>query len=147
MTGTAHPASARWRLHAACRGDGPALFYDPHPTTVVAAQAICAACPVRAACRTHALDAAEPFGVWGGLAADDRPTPLPEGPPAPGPAPKVSDDELYDLFIDADPDRVALDQLLEHVWLPTATAYSTLQRAVRLGVIEHCGRNLYPTRH
>ena len=42
---------------------------------------------------------------------------------------------------------VALDQLLEHVWLPTATAYSTLQRAVRLGVIEHCGRNLYPTRH
>jgi hypothetical protein len=62
----------------------------------------------------------------------------------PGPAPRIVDDELYDLLIDADPNRPALDQLLEYVWLPTATAYKTLDRAVRLGVVERRGRALYP---
>ena len=56
------------------------------------------------------------------------------------------DDELYDLFYDADPDQAALDQLLAHIWLPNATAYTALQRAVRLGVVEHRGRGLYPVR-
>ena len=50
------------------------------------------------------------------------------------------------LFYDADPDEPALDQLLELVWLPNATAYTALQRAVRLGVVEHRGRGLYPVR-
>jgi hypothetical protein len=107
---------------------------------------VCDVCPVRNACRAHAVDSAEPFGVWGGLAADERPAPPPDTAPAPGPAPKVSDGELYDLFADADPDQAALDQLLEHVWLPNATAYTALQRAVRLGVVEHRGRGLYPVR-
>jgi hypothetical protein len=102
--------------------------------------------PVRNACRAHAVDTAEPFGVWGGLAADERPAPPPGTTPAPGPAPKISDDELYDLFYDADPDQAALDQLLAHIWLPNATAYTALQRAVRLGVVEHRGRSLYPVR-
>ena len=141
MSATTTPA-ARWRLHAACRGTGPERFFDPHPAAVAAAQAICASCPVRAACQAHALDMAEPFGVWGGLAAGDRPAPPPDVAPAPGPAPQISDDELYDLFVDADPDRVAVEQLLERVWLPTATAYVALRRAVRLGVVEHRGRSL-----
>ena len=74
------------------------------------------------------------------------PHPAPAAAPAPGPPPRVSDDELYDLLVDADPDRPALDQLLEHVWLPTATAYKSLDRAVRLGVVERRGRALFPLR-
>lgn len=143
---TTAPAVPKWRTHAACRGTDPALFYDPHPASVAAAKTVCDVCPVRNACRAHAVDTAEPFGVWGGLAADERPAPSPDTTPAPGPAPKISDDELYDLFSDADPDQAALDQLLAHIWLPNATAYTALQRAVRLGVVEHRGRGLYPVR-
>ena len=146
MSTTTAPAVPKWRTHAACRGTDPALFYDPHPASVAAAKTVCDVCPVRNTCRAHAVDTAEPFGVWGGLAADERPAPSPDTTPAPGPAPKISDDELYDLFDDADPDQAALDQLLAHIWLPNATAYTALQRAVRLGVVEHRGRGLYPVR-
>ncbi|QGG94097.1 hypothetical protein GH723_02695 [Actinomarinicola tropica] len=142
---TAGPAA--WRAQAACRGTDPALFYDPHPAAVAAAKTVCASCPVRDACAAHAIAAGEEYGVWGGLAADERPAPQPQREPAPGPAPRISDDELYDLLIDADPDRAALDQLLDHRWLPTATAYKALERAVRLGVVERRGRALFPTRH
>ena len=135
-----------WRHRAACRGTNPALFYDSHPAAINAAKTVCAGCPVRHACAAHALAVGEEFGVWGGLAAADRPTPAPTAAPAPGPSPRISDDELYDLLVDADPDRAALDQLLEHVWLSAATAYKTLDRAVRLGVVERRGRTLFPLR-
>lgn len=135
-----------WRHRAACRGTNPALFYDPHPAAIDAAKTVCAGCPVRHACATHALAVGEEFGVWGGLAADERLTPAPAVAPAPGPLPRISDDELYDLLVDADPDRPALDQLLEHICLPAATAYKTLDRAVRLGVAERRGRALFPLR-
>lgn len=135
-----------WRDRAACRGTDPALFYDLHPAAIDAAKAVCASCPVRDACAAHALGVGEEFGVWGGLAADDRPAPPPTTAPTPGPPPRISDDELYDLLVDADPDRSALDQLLEHLWLPAATAYTTLERAVRLGVAERRGRALFPLR-
>lgn len=138
---------AAWRTEAACRGTDPALFYDPHPAAVGAAKAVCVACPVRGACHDHAVAHGEQFGVWGGLAAEERPAPPPRSAPAPGPSPLVSDDELYDLFSDADPTRPALDALLDHRWLPTATAYKTLERAVRLGVVERRGRALFPVRH
>ncbi len=36
------------------------------------AKAICAACPVIAQCRAHALQVHEPYGVWGGLTEDER---------------------------------------------------------------------------
>lgn len=135
-----------WRTRAECRGVNPALFYDLHPSAVEAAKAVCDRCPVRQACRAHALAAGEEFGVWGGLAAGERPAPPPGERSTPGRTRQVSDDELYDLLVDADPDRPAIDQLLEHVHLSTAAAYRTLERAVRLGVAEHRGRNLYPTR-
>lgn len=135
-----------WRHRAACRGTNPALFYDVHPAAVDAAKDVCTGCPVRAECHDHAVAAGEEFGVWGGLAADERPMPSTPGPIGPGPVPQISDGELYDLFVDADPEQPALDQLLGHVWLPTATAYKTLDRAVRLGVVERRGRGLYPLR-
>jgi WhiB family redox-sensing transcriptional regulator len=139
-------AAERWRSRAACRGTNPALFYDLHPDAIDAAKAVCARCPVRTQCRAQAVAAGEEFGVWGGLAADERPTPPLTGPRGRGPAPRIGDDELYDLFANADPERPALDQLLEHIWLPTATAYTTLDRAVRLGVVERRGRGLFPLR-
>lgn len=139
--------SVTWREQAACRGTNPALFYDPHPVDVAEAKRICARCPARTACLQHAIDTREEWGVWGGLAADERPVPpAPQRSPGPGPAAQVSDDDLYDLFEGADPDRAALSQLLEHYWLPNATAYKYLERAKRLGVVERRGRGLYPTR-
>lgn len=72
MSTTTAPATQRWRIHAACRGTGPALFYDPHPASVAAATTVCDSCPVQAECRAHALAAAEPFGVWGGLTESER---------------------------------------------------------------------------
>ncbi|MGE3446677.1 MAG: WhiB family transcriptional regulator [Microbacteriaceae bacterium] len=140
---TADPA---WRRRAACRGTNPALFYDLHPDAVAGAKVVCARCPVSQECAAHALAVGEEFGVWGGLAADERPAPPPAEPPTPGAQRRIGDGELYDLLVDADPDRPALDQLLERVYLPTATAYRTLERAVRLGVVERRGRGLYPTR-
>lgn len=140
-------AATEWRARAACRGTNPALFYDLHPDAVAAAQAVCAGCPVRHDCAAHAIAAGEEHGVWGGLAADQRATQPPvAGPLRPGSGRQLSDDELYDLFLDADPDRRALDHLLERVHLSTATAYRTLERAVRLGAVERRGRGLYPCR-
>ncbi|MFJ8045745.1 WhiB family transcriptional regulator [Kitasatospora sp. NPDC096147] len=37
-----------------------------------AAKAVCTACPVRVECRRHALATREPFGVRGGLSAEER---------------------------------------------------------------------------
>jgi len=37
-----------------------------------AARAVCAACPVRAACLAHALAHDEPWGIWGGLTTRER---------------------------------------------------------------------------
>lgn len=136
----------RWHARAACRGATPTLFYDPHPVAIAAAKAVCAGCAVRQQCAAHALAAGEEFGVWGGRASDERPASRHPGAAVSGPSRQIGDDELYDLFIDADPERPAIDQLLEHIYLPTATAYRALERAVRLGVVEHRGRCLYPTR-
>jgi len=33
---------------------------------------VCHRCPVLTACREHALRVAEPYGVWGGLSAEER---------------------------------------------------------------------------
>lgn len=136
----------RWRVRAACRGTNPALFYDLDPAAIDAAKSVCAHCSVRMECSACATAAGEEFGVWGGLAADERTTLPPAERPTPGRRPQVSDHELYDVLVDGDPDRPALDQLLAHVDLPAATAYRTLERAVRLGVVERRGRGLYPTR-
>lgn len=56
----------------------PSIFYgEDHGRGRVAkktrqARLVCATCPVQGACRTYGLDAAEPYGVWGGLDRFDR---------------------------------------------------------------------------
>ncbi|WP_424556268.1 WhiB family transcriptional regulator [Streptacidiphilus pinicola] len=37
-----------------------------------AAKRVCAGCPVLDECRTYALEAREPYGVWGGMSEDER---------------------------------------------------------------------------
>jgi WhiB family redox-sensing transcriptional regulator len=44
-----------------------------HPAA--ATPAVCAGCPVRAACLTHALTHDEPWGMWGGLTTRERAAP------------------------------------------------------------------------
>ena len=68
-----------WQLQAACRGMDSSVFFHPDGQRGAAraerersAKAICAQCPVMAQCRDHALSVREPYGVWGGLSAEER---------------------------------------------------------------------------
>jgi WhiB family redox-sensing transcriptional regulator len=68
-----------WQVNAACRGTDTSNFYHPEnergPSRVrreMSAKAVCAVCPVLDDCRRWALAAREPYGVWGGLSADER---------------------------------------------------------------------------
>lgn len=61
-----------------CRVD-PALFFHPanergvsRSRRIARAKQICYKCPVLRQCRTHALNVAEPFGIWGGMSEEDR---------------------------------------------------------------------------
>lgn len=49
-----------------CHTQDPELWFAQDPTVIESAKAQCAACPVRAACLTGALEREEPWGVWGG---------------------------------------------------------------------------------
>ncbi|MFI6218535.1 WhiB family transcriptional regulator [Nocardia vulneris] len=69
----------QWQMHAACRGVSSSVFFHPEGERGKAREArasrakeICRDCPVLVACRTHALDACEPFGIWGGMSESDR---------------------------------------------------------------------------
>lgn len=71
--------SWEWQLNGACRGADGELFFHPYGEREPsrsrrerAAQAICATCPVLLECRSYALAAREPYGVWGGLTENDR---------------------------------------------------------------------------
>jgi len=85
-----------WQQYGSCRGQGTALFFHPEgergprrDSREAAAKALCARCPVRLACRAHALAVGERFGVWGGLSVSDRDLLVASGsepPPAPASA-------------------------------------------------------------
>lgn len=69
-----------WEHHARCRTEDPGLFFGPagfeskhdRQAREKTAKAVCATCPVIAACRDHALATGEAYGVWGGLGETDR---------------------------------------------------------------------------
>ncbi len=68
-----------WHNQAACRLTEGDLFFAPEregprarERRVNKAKEMCASCPVRPNCRTHALEAPESYGIWGGLGEDDR---------------------------------------------------------------------------
>jgi len=88
MVITARPRSApdvyatldlSWQQSGACRDVDPSLFFGPEGEArnkrrfrEAAAKAICAYCPVRAACRSFALTTGEPYGIWGGTTETER---------------------------------------------------------------------------
>lgn len=68
-----------WQLRAACRGMDAEAFFHPEgergqarTARVARAKAVCRRCPVIVECRSHALAAQEPFGIWGGLDEGER---------------------------------------------------------------------------
>ncbi|MGC5615152.1 WhiB family transcriptional regulator [Georgenia sp. Z1491] len=68
-----------WQFEGACRAYDPDDFFHPEgerggvrQRRDAAAKAVCRTCPVLEACREHALTVREPYGVWGGMSADDR---------------------------------------------------------------------------
>lgn len=68
-----------WQLHGACRRTSPETFFHPEGERGAKrrgrdadAKAVCAQCPVLAACRAHALAVRESYGVWGGLSEEER---------------------------------------------------------------------------
>jgi WhiB family redox-sensing transcriptional regulator len=58
-----------WQLAAApaCQGADPGLFFPEDGESGAAAKAICARCPVAAACLAAAAARHEPWGIWGGV--------------------------------------------------------------------------------
>lgn len=68
-----------WQLHAACRGMASSFFFHPEGERGPArarreaqAKAVCFECPAMVACRAHALQVHEPYGIWGGLSEGER---------------------------------------------------------------------------
>ena len=68
-----------WQLQGSCRRENPEVFFHPEGergparrNRDEAAKSVCIACPVLEACREHALQVREPYGVWGGLTEDER---------------------------------------------------------------------------
>lgn len=77
LSTTALPDEEDWRYQAACAGVDTDLFFPvgvgPEARAQTAqAKAMCARCPVRADCLEFALDTDQQFGVWGGLAEEER---------------------------------------------------------------------------
>ncbi len=65
--------------HAACRRLRTMMFFHPlgergstRRDREAEAKAVCQRCPVIDACCRHALQAQEPYGIWGGLSEEER---------------------------------------------------------------------------
>ncbi|MDZ7914959.1 MAG: WhiB family transcriptional regulator [Rhodococcus sp. (in: high G+C Gram-positive bacteria)] len=76
-----YPATSNWewQLEAQCQSMPVSMFYPPQglrgytrTSSISDAKKICAQCPVVSDCRSHALEANEPYGIWGGLTAYER---------------------------------------------------------------------------
>jgi WhiB family transcriptional regulator, redox-sensing transcriptional regulator len=68
-----------WQFDAACRGLDTSAFYHPENERGPSrerrerqAKAVCARCRVVEQCLAWALTTREPYGVWGGLSAEER---------------------------------------------------------------------------
>ena len=68
-----------WQVRGACREADSRIFFHPagergeaREKREQAAKRVCAGCPVLLDCRRYALEAEEPYGVWGGLSEDER---------------------------------------------------------------------------
>jgi WhiB family redox-sensing transcriptional regulator len=74
---TGSTGATGWRRSAACRTADPELFFPvssdgPSRAQEERAKAVCRSCAVRRQCLQYALAAREAYGVWGGMAEDER---------------------------------------------------------------------------
>ena len=70
---TAYELPPAWMLDATCRTVDPELWFpDDDPWQAQAARRVCQSCPVVAECAEYAIHRYIPFGIWGGMTADDR---------------------------------------------------------------------------
>lgn len=73
-------SDAQWQDKASCKGMDPVLFFGPEYAETVkekrdreeAAKAVCVTCQVKKDCLEYALDAKEPYGIWGALNETER---------------------------------------------------------------------------
>jgi WhiB family redox-sensing transcriptional regulator len=69
-----------WQVTGLCRDRAGTQFFHPDDDLgrisrrlrEASAKRLCHSCPVRAQCATHALDAGEEYGVWGGFTESER---------------------------------------------------------------------------
>lgn len=61
-----------WREEGLCCQVDPEPFFPEKGGSSRRAKEICMSCPVRSTCLETALATQEPFGVWGGLSAQER---------------------------------------------------------------------------
>lgn len=66
------PADGDWREEGLCCQIDPESFFPEKGGSSRRAKEICMSCPVRPTCLQTALENQEPFGVWGGLSAQER---------------------------------------------------------------------------
>jgi len=74
------PSQARdWPSQARCKGQPTEIFFAADNERGMElrrsewlAKQICRSCPVLEACRNYALDAPEPYGIWGALTPSER---------------------------------------------------------------------------
>jgi len=71
-----------WQMLGRCRDRASSQFFHPDDDLgrisrrlrEEAAKRLCASCPVRKQCATHALTVNEEYGVWGGFSENERAT-------------------------------------------------------------------------
>lgn len=67
-----------WQVAGACRHHDTHAFFlesergQTREIKVAEAKALCATCPVQGECRSYGINAQEPYGIWGGLTAQER---------------------------------------------------------------------------
>jgi WhiB family redox-sensing transcriptional regulator len=73
------PHGSDWRLQAQCRGAALEVFFPADAENggrrrhrESHAKQICRSCPVLERCRTHAVNAPERYGIWGGTTPVER---------------------------------------------------------------------------
>jgi WhiB family transcriptional regulator, redox-sensing transcriptional regulator len=96
----AQAVPADWMSLGGCRDADSELFFPisslgPAQQQIAEAKAVCAACPVRAACLSYAVETGQPAGIWGGTTEDERrhirsaKTARPASPPSGGARPRA----------------------------------------------------------
>ncbi len=61
-----------WMADGICAQTDPDAFFPENGGSSKPAKRICMRCPVRVTCLTYSLDTEQAYGVWGGVAEQQR---------------------------------------------------------------------------